>query len=1107
MYKPTIKRWTSLLAIFAMLLTLLPAGLVQAEETAVTPISDAKTMNGQTVTVEGIVTADFTGSNLSAYIQDDTAGINVFSFNENLAVLEEGQKIEVTGEITSYRGLTEIEPTSVTVVSEGNELPAAQSIDLATLYNNEAEPLEGSRVTVTGFIQSIPSSPAGGGYNISFIDDSMQGTILRVEESTGIDVSTLQEGKWYSVTAIVGQYNDYQLLPTKASDFSLLEDQPPAPEPKETYTSTIESVVDGDTVHLTDPVIGTTKVRMLSIDTPETNYNGQSQGEHAVAAKEELQRLLPPGTEVTIEVGEEPLDNYGRLLAHIHKGDMDVNEEMVRLGRAVPYFIYPNLEHFESYSAAAKEAVDNGRGMWNPENPIEELPYEFRFNLRGGPDKYVGDYFTKQYVAPEKWEDIPVENRVFFFEEQDAIDAGYTAVGGGTSDNIKVQLLGVNDLHGKVDVTGTVDGVKYGRMDYLAAYLNEREATNPNTLTVHSGDMVGASSPVSALLQDEPTVEMMEAMGFDVGTLGNHEFDEGVDEMLRLIEGGDHPEGTENYDGINFPMVAANVEYKDTSELVLDPYTILEVGGTKVGFIGIVTTETPSMVIPDGIQNIRFTDEAEAVNKYVTELREQGVEAIVVLAHEPGTQSGDTATGEVADLATNINDAVDVIFAAHNHVKVNAVVDNKLIVQAWEYGKAFADVDLEIDPATNDIVKKSAEVVDVVQSGITPDAEITAILDKYLEMVGPKLNEVVGEAAISLEGGYATKGLYGDNALGNLIAEGMRWEMEADFALMNGGGIRDDLDAGPITWGELYNIQPFGNMLVKLDVTGDDLRKVLNTQFNPKYGPDVSISGFRYTWNEATNEVVSLYLPDGSEVQPDETYTVVVNNYMYPHGTDDYRLDELAENPVQGPNDLEATINYIESFDEPIEVHPDARISSDYMAPTTTVTVDGNVGEDQVNEADVTFTVEATDGEGIGVMKTEYRVNDGEWTTFDGNTLTLSEEGTHTIEIRSIDNNFNKEEVQSFTIVIDGPAIIDELDEMVDEAYENGLITNRGTYRSLQVRILVAQHARNEHVQNAMLSSIKRYTERKSGKTIDETFANELIKAINQILEQKSGKQ
>lgn len=1092
-----VKKWTTFMVLIAMLIALLPAGMAQA---ATTSISDAKSMTGQSVTVEGVVTADFTGSNLSAYIQDDTAGINVFSFDENLVDLQEGQKIQVTGEIKTYRGLTEIVPGTVEVLSSGNPLPAAQSTDLATLYNNNAEPLEGSLVKVRGYIQSIPSSTAGSGYNISFIDESLQGVTLRVENTTGIDLASIQEGKWYDVTAIVGQYNDYQLLPRKIEDFKLVEEQPPAPKPKESYEATIDRVVDGDTVHIQDAILGSTKIRMLSIDTPETNYNGETQGVHAEAATEELKRLLPAGTKVTVEVGEEPLDSYGRLLGHIHKGELDVNQEMVRLGRAVPYYIYPNMKYFEAYSTAAKEAIENGRGMWDPANPIEELPYEFRFNKRGGPDKFVGDYFTKEYVAPEKWEDIPVENRVFFFEEQDAIDAGYTKNDSGAGDLIQVQLLGLNDLHGKIDVTKRDGDLSYGRIDYLAAHLKEREATNPNTLTVHAGDMVGASSPVSALLQDEPTVELMEAVGFDVGVAGNHEFDEGVDEMLRLVNGGTHPNGLENYDGMDFPLLAANVEYKETGEKVLDPYKIFEIGGTKIGFIGVVTENTPSMVIPEGIKDIRFTDEAEAVNRYVPELQAQGVEAIVVLAHEPVDMNGEVATGEAAELANNINDAVDVIFAGHNHVKVNTVVDNKLIVQSWEYGMAFSDVDLEIDPVTNDIVSKSAEIVDVVQNGVTPDAEVTAQLDEYLEIVGPKLNEVVGEAAIALEGGYAEKGLVGDNALGNLIAEGMRTEMEADFALMNGGGIRDDLDAGDITWGELYNIQPFGNTLVKIELTGEDVRNVLNTQFHPKYGPDVSIAGFRYTWNEATNEVVDLYLPDGTDVDPAATYTVVVNSYMYPHGTDRYRLDELGENPVQGPTDLDATVNFIESFGEPIEAYPDARISSDYVAPTTNVTVDGNVGEDAVNEEPVTFTVGSTDGDGIGVMKTEYSVNDGEWMTLEESSFTLSEEGTYHINIRSVDQNFNKEEAQHFIVVIDW-VTIDELDEMVIEAEENGWLKNHGIAQSMLSKIESIQNEQDENEQRKKLDKLQRWIEKKSGKHIEPTFAEEMIQAIDKILE------
>ncbi|MCU9612757.1 5'-nucleotidase C-terminal domain-containing protein [Caldibacillus lycopersici] len=509
-------------------------------------------------------------------------------------------------------------------------------------------------------------------------------------------------------------------------------------------------------------------------------------------------------------------------------------------------------------------------------------------------------------------------------DQESVLSEEVTAVSEITDENgnIHVQLLSVNDLHGKIDVSTEIDGLTYGKIDYLAAYLKEREATNPNTLIVHVGDMVGGSSPVSALLQDEPTVDIMEAIGFDVGTVGNHEFDEGVDEMMRLIEGGDHENGTENYDGINFPMVAANVEYADTGELVLDPYAIQEIAGVKIGFIGVATVETPSMIIAAGNENLEFTDEAEAINRYVPELQEQGVEAIVVLAHVPGNQSGDTATGDIADIAYEINDAVDVIFAAHNHVKINAVVDNKLIVQAWEYGKAFADVDLEIDPETGDIVRKSAEIVDVVQEDKTPDPEVETLLNHYKELVGPRLSEKIGVAATELVGGYAQKGEIGDNPLGNLIADGMIAAMDSDFALMNGGGIRDNVNAGDITWSELFNVQPFGNTLVKIELTGDELRQVLNTQFS-SYGPDVLIGGFSYTWDSSLGEfgeVVDMFLPDGSEVDPNATYTVTVNNYMYPHSTDKYRLLEFGENPVQGPDDLQATVDFVRTFgDEPID--------------------------------------------------------------------------------------------------------------------------------------------------------------------------------------------
>lgn len=942
------------------------------EQPAEGTIADARTKLGQTVTVTGVVTVDnaaIGGGKLSTFIQDDTAGINIFAFEtEGFPDLKEGQKIKVTGKVQSYKGLLEIAPESaddVTVLSENNTLPEATAVTLAGLNDaatGEAE--EGRLVKVSGYVRSKPAESAGGGYNVSIIDRDFNGTTIRVMEGTGA-IDSIEEGKWYDFVGILGQYEDaYQVLPRKAADIALSAEQPEPPSQAGEYVSTVASVVDGDTIHLKTPVLGTTTVRYLNIDTPETyhtpkNEADENQKRHGEAAKAYLNELLKPGDEVVVKVGEETTDDYGRLLAQVvRKSDnLNTNLEMVKKGYASTYFIWPveDQADYDTFQDAVRQAKDAGVGIWNPEDPLAELPFVFRAREQGkGLLRYVGNSDSKKYVVPAEWASVPVEKRVFFASSEEAEANGYTSADGGENDGtVKVQLLGVNDLHGQLDVTGTEEGKHYGRADYLAAYLREREATNPNSLLVHAGDMVGGSPPLSALLQDEPTVEVMEALGFDVGTVGNHEFDEGVDEMLRMINGGEHPNGTPGYDGMNFPVVAANVEYKDTGKLVLPPYAVKEVGGEKIGFIGVATVHTPGMIIAKGNENVRFTDEASAINKYVPELKKKGVESIVVLAHVPGEQSGTGATGDVATMADKVDDEVDVIFAAHNHVKLNAVVDGKLIVQAWEYGKAFSDVDLEIDPETNDIVAKKAEIVDVAQEGVNPDPEIQSILDKYEEQIGPKLNEVVGTAAIDLEGGYAQKGEVGDNPLGNLIADGMLKAMNSDFALMNGGGIRDNLNAGPITWNELFTIQPFGNTLVKLEMTGAGLREVLNAQFS-QYGPDVSVGGFTYTWTVSGDEyghVVDLFLPDGSKIDPDKTYTVTVNNYMYPHSEDQYRLNEFGKNPIQGPVDLDATIAYIRSFEGPVTYAAEKRISEIAYVPIESVALDRKTANLKVGES------------------------------------------------------------------------------------------------------------------------------------------------------------
>ncbi|WP_082034384.1 5'-nucleotidase C-terminal domain-containing protein [Cohnella kolymensis] len=499
-------------------------------------------------------------------------------------------------------------------------------------------------------------------------------------------------------------------------------------------------------------------------------------------------------------------------------------------------------------------------------------------------------------------------------------------------ENIKVQLLGLNDLHGQLDTVTKLklngQDVLAGSMEYTAAAMRQRESQNPNTLLVHAGDMIGGSPLISALFQDEPTVEVMESMGFDVGGLGNHEFDEGIAELRRMIKGGEHPKGTPDYDGMNFPIVAANAFDTATGKLITKPYVIKEVGDAEIGFIGVVTQETPNMIVRKGNETLKITDEVEAINKYAKKLKDDGVEAIVVLAHNPAIQYGKTDLYDATDIAERVDDEVDVIFSAHNHVKVNKVVDNKLIVQAYSYGSAFSDVDLELDPKTGEIVSKQAEIVTVYQKDYTPDPAVSSIMKKYIDLIAPIKAEVVGESASELVKGYPSAAAQlGDVALGNLIADGMKKAMDADFALMNGGGVRADLPAGTVTFGDLFAIQPFGNVLNKVTLTGADLETVLNNQITDR-GLDFHISGFKYTFTydgtAKTGQVVDVFLPDGSKIDKTKDYNVVVNNYMY--GNLKYGIGTLGKNLEVGPEDLTATVDYVRTLPKPFDYKVEGRI-------------------------------------------------------------------------------------------------------------------------------------------------------------------------------------
>jgi 5'-nucleotidase len=270
------------------------------------------------------------------------------------------------------------------------------------------------------------------------------------------------------------------------------------------------------------------------------------------------------------------------------------------------------------------------------------------------------------------------------------------------SGTVNVQLLAVNDFHGNLQPipstssSGRVGSIPAGGVEYLATHINNLRATNPNTVVVSAGDMIGASPLLSALFHDEPTIEAFNQIGLDFNAVGNHEFDEGVTELQRMQNGGCHPvdgcQDGDDFAGANFQYLAANVVRKNNGKTIFPAYKMRSFAGAKVAFIGMTLEGTPNIVTPSGIASVDFLDEAETVNALVPRLKEKGIETIVVLIHEGGAQAAPAPyngctgiSGPIVDIVNNFDDEVDVVISGHTHQPYNCVIDNKIVTSAFSF--------------------------------------------------------------------------------------------------------------------------------------------------------------------------------------------------------------------------------------------------------------------------------------------------------------------------------------------------------------------------------------------------------------------------------------
>ncbi|WP_434383730.1 bifunctional metallophosphatase/5'-nucleotidase [Melittangium boletus] len=503
---------------------------------------------------------------------------------------------------------------------------------------------------------------------------------------------------------------------------------------------------------------------------------------------------------------------------------------------------------------------------------------------------------------------------------------------------VHLRLLAINDFHGNLGPPEGSSGeirtgdarVKAGGAAWLASHLEQLRASAPGaTLMVSSGDLLGASPLVSGLFHDEPTVEAMNLMGLALNAVGNHEFDEGAAELLRLQTGGCHPKdgcvGKERFEGARFQFLAANVVDARGATLFA-PYAVREFDGVKVAFIGMTLQGTPEIVDSAGIQGLRFLDEADTVNALVPGLREQGVKAIVVLVHEGGIQQpGGTydgcegLTGPLVDIVRRMDAEVDVVLSAHTHQAYNCELFGKRVTSAASYGRLITRMDLTLDRASGDVVKTDAHNVIVTREGPGVEA-VRALVEHYDTLSAPLRDRVLGRLTAPLRKPDANVWPSGESSLGNMISDAQLEATRgagAQVSFMNAGGIRAELDAGDVTYGEAVTVQPFGNALVTFTLSGAQLHELLESQWRSDATHILQPSrGFTYTWRESAPvgqkvDPASLRL-DGAPVRPEALYRVTVSSFLA-GGGDGFRVFTLGTHRQGGPLDVEAMDSYLKA--------------------------------------------------------------------------------------------------------------------------------------------------------------------------------------------------
>lgn len=529
------------------------------------------------------------------------------------------------------------------------------------------------------------------------------------------------------------------------------------------------------------------------------------------------------------------------------------------------------------------------------------------------------------------------------------------------SSAVNIDIVSMNDFHGRLsaEAPSSSNPTPPAGAAVLAGMVESYRAQNPETLFVAAGDSIGGTTFTSFIQQDTPTLDVLNEIGLDASSFGNHEFDAGrADVENRVLP------------YANFPYLAANV-YAD-GKPAYQQYSISQVDGVNVAFVGAVTEDLPSLVSPDRIQGLEVRDVATEVNRVADDLTDgvgEQADVIVLLVHEgaatPEVAADDSKFGEIVG---GVSDSVDAIVSGHTQQRYDAVIDGRPIIQSGQYGEAYGKMSLSVDPATKELLSIEADVLPLAGQ-FAPDPEVAKIVADAEAVAVERGSAEVGRIDGSFLRGRQSNGSENrgaESTLGNLVADAhlaAASDRGAQVAFMNPGGLRADLrleadpatpgdGQGVVTYAEAASVQPFANTLVTVDLTGAQIRQVLEQQWQPAGAsrPFLKLgvsSNLTYTYDpaaQAGSRIGTLVL-DGQVLADDAVVKVVANSFLAAGGDNFTAFRDGASRADTGLVDLQATVNYFEAAGEPLTPDPAQRaVGVSLSAPDA----DGYSSGDQV---------------------------------------------------------------------------------------------------------------------------------------------------------------